>query len=603
MAVIIPGTMTAGSEGAPDLDLNSTTETTSNVNNSNPVLYAAQVKPRVGWPDTIFRYRIKYRDAEGDAPAFAKIYIDNISHTLSLNYSITCFARPDGGLVFEFDTRLPVGDHEYFFRFKDDNGSAFIHWPETQTNKHAAYGPIVRPFDNNTPILSNGSVTPILGDRFNVFNYTITYFDVEADPPTSARVVIDGAPHQLTQAVPPNPDNVKTYFFETELSLGKHYYHFEFAEHQNMHYIRYPSEPNVEFFGPIVVDLLPQLSHGLVTPSIGTTETEFRFSILYEDFDNDVPVQAQVIIDNRSFNLMPDLDGNANGPSAGTGLKLSHSTNLEPGLHHYYYLINSGNYIIRYPSHGHLTGPHVQEIQAVSGMPGSEPDMLETSSENPDTQLTPLSSEAAKKGDEKDQALNADHDALAQRIEILGFGADLTGTKSTNIKVCTIVFKLSCWMPVELVDNCKSWVYIDGIPYQMPMQQTSDKNVIQFTLQKELSSDWHYYHFILKTYDTEIRVPNQRDVPVLNLNILNGAPEYPEYPEEHEEHEEPAYNIHERASENQVLDILQVSVILILIFSAVYILFLKNIITHAEEKDPGHEKKTLNSKVPQRTQQ
>jgi hypothetical protein len=339
---------------------------TVELKNSDPVLSSGTVSPKTGNTNTEFRYKIKYYDADNDPPAIAKVYIDNLPH------SMTQFTSEDPeenngtdhgqdlGIWYEFVTRLTIGQHSFFFKFKDNNGSSVICWPEEDQKDNVIIGPVVNDFENEPPQLGNGSVTPKYGHRLIQFSYTISYYDPEGDIPTIAIVVIDGEPFDLTRAR--IAQNI--YFYETFLPLGEHFFHYEFWDAENEHFVRFPTGEYVEIVGPIVFDLPPALEVDDVTPEVGTPETVFKFSLKYDDPENDWPEIAKVIINNRSFNLSieeipnDNLDSE-NDEDSNQGLLLSYSTRLLTGEYSYYFVIHSGIYILRYPASDYFIGPTV----------------------------------------------------------------------------------------------------------------------------------------------------------------------------------------------------------------------------------------------------
>ena len=85
---------------------------------TSPALAAGTAEPDSGDVTTAFTYRVTYRDPEGDAPAIHTVVIDGATHTMEL--------LPGGdytaGVIFQYQTTLGLGSHEFYFVFDDGHG-------------------------------------------------------------------------------------------------------------------------------------------------------------------------------------------------------------------------------------------------------------------------------------------------------------------------------------------------------------------------------------------------------------------------------------------------------------------------------------------------
>jgi len=98
----------------------------------------------------------------------------------------------------------------------------------------------------------------------------------------------------------------------------------------------------------------PVLKEGMVTPSSGTTDTVFSYSVFYSDIEGDAPTAASVFIDGEDFSI--EL------PSAGDWKQdneLEFSSNLSSGNHLFYFFASDSNDTSRFPKSGTLNGPIV----------------------------------------------------------------------------------------------------------------------------------------------------------------------------------------------------------------------------------------------------
>jgi hypothetical protein len=476
--------------------------------NSAPILLDGSVNPNEGNQDTIFRYLIRYFDVDGDKPALAKVYIDNLPHTMirvekDIPTENDCAGQ---GTWYEFQTRLLVGNHDFYFKFRDNNGSFIERWPEDDEDADIVIeGPAVYSFKNSVPTIGNGSVSPTIGHRLIRFSYTISYFDIDGDLPTIAMVIIDSKAYNLTRAR--IAQNI--YFYETYLPLGEHYFHFIFGDEINDHYVRYPSDKGLEIYGPIVIDIPPLLEAGQITPQSGGQDTIFNFSIIYKDPEADPPKNASVIIDNQSYILVktplePKLtDADVSTPSSDNELLLSYSTHLGVGSHSFYFLIQSGNYLLRYPSSGYLSGPVVK--------PEAEMNPNQTSNSTPDNHKNTTSDEE-NNTDSDPESIPKEYDdgTLPEELDendMILTVINYSVTKLKDPSGTNYFFIVYCQIPEELFKNSQCWLYINGESFLMNPKHNVEKNDTHFVLYIYLSPGEHYYHFLFKVGETMIRYP------------------------------------------------------------------------------------------------
>ena len=101
------------------------------------------IDPNAGFPDhTVFRFKIKYVDIDGDMPAYVKVYIRNQTRGWSrtkLLRTYTSSPDPKKGIVYRWTTTLPAGQYIHRFLTRDDDGWAA--WP--RSGGPYASGPMV----------------------------------------------------------------------------------------------------------------------------------------------------------------------------------------------------------------------------------------------------------------------------------------------------------------------------------------------------------------------------------------------------------------------------------------------------------------------------
>jgi hypothetical protein len=515
-----------------------------NIKNSDPVLSKGSVTPEVGNPNTDFKFTIQYFDANNDPPRIAKIYINNIPHDMTLRTLEEDDEEDDDedDIIYEFIAKLPEGEHEFYFKFQDNNDSSVVRWPDEFGLGDVVTGPIVKPFKNQVPIIGNGTVSPKIGHKLIWYSYTISYYDPENDLPSRAQVIIDGVPFNLTQAR--IAQNI--YFYETYLPLGEHYFHFEFEDQIHNHYLRFPTDDGYEILGPLVYDYPPVLANGNVTPTKGSVNTTFDFSILYLDPENDYPLNASVVIDNSSFELKRinyqtdhnsegtdnDLNSpeeeneNNNNTKYGEILKFSYSTQLSLGEHNFYFLISSGDFLLRYPATGYLSGPVVTEEDDFDPeiIPKNSSDEINNDTNNYSDNENKSSN--SLDDNELDNETSSDSKSDKPSIELDGkiiFNShevrEFEGPMGTEY-----MFIVYCKISPEYLKGSMCWLYLNDNTYLMNQKPDVESNGTKFILNIQLTPGLHSYHFLFKIGDSMIRYPHRGEFrgPTILDTLDNG---------------------------------------------------------------------------------
>ena len=114
-----------------------------------------------------------------------------------------------------------------------------------------------------------------------------------------------------------------------------------------------------EFDNTPYTENAPELSNGKVTPLNGTTITNFVYSVVYTDADNDAPLFVKVNIDDYEYSMNKN-DTNDNNYI--DGCVYTYSKYLAAGNHTYSFIGNDGEFQdVLLPSSGNYTGPYVLE--------------------------------------------------------------------------------------------------------------------------------------------------------------------------------------------------------------------------------------------------
>lgn len=436
----------------------------SSGSNNPPTLSQGSVSPSAGDNNTLFTYKVTYKDLDNDNPVIKKVYIDNQGYTM--NY---ISGNNTTGTVYQYKTKLSVGNHNYYFYFTDgNNGSARL------PSSGSYSGPIVRSSGpNNSPTLSSGSVTPQSGTTSTTFTYQVIYKDADNDPPVVRFVYIDGTPYNMSY-VNGSYTTGAIYQYQTKLNTGNHTYYFYFTDGNGT--ARLPA--NGTYYGPTVTsgssggqNNAPILSNGFVSPASGNISTKFTYQVTYTDQDGDYPIIKYVYIDGRAY-TMSYVSGNYT-----RGAIYQYKTTLAKGNHTYYfYFQDCKNATARLPTNGTYSGPIV-----TSGSSG------------PQNNAPILSN---------------------------GFVSPLTGTTNT-----TFTYQVT-YKDAEGDTPILKYVYIDGKAYSMKYVNGSYKTGATYQYKTKLTFGYHYYCFFFKDGSNSVKLPFNDSYygPMVNRTTPNNKP-------------------------------------------------------------------------------
>ncbi len=193
--------------------VNTTTNTSNSpeVVNKAPTLAGGAVTPSSGTTSTFFNFTVTYADQEGDSPVDYLVYIDGSPHQMTAEG-----ANYVGGVPYYYSTQVAGGNHTYYFNFSDS---------VLRNVTVAAAGPYV----NRAPTLSGQAVDPEFGSNSTLFNFTVTYRDLDGEPPSTYRISLDDVLHDCAQS---SEDYLggAAYYYNTTLDPGTHGYYFTFSD-------------------------------------------------------------------------------------------------------------------------------------------------------------------------------------------------------------------------------------------------------------------------------------------------------------------------------------------------------------------------------------
>jgi len=363
--------------------------------------------PTSGTTSNVYTYNIKYRDAEGDPPAYVKVFIDGTG------YDMTPPPSPNyvTGAVFTYQAgankalELAEGPHTYHFeaqakrgvdaRILYDNGGT-LDDPIDFIGPQINYKPtLTNPDDENDP---NGTVTPTQGSELTVFTYRVRYKDRDGDAPsglrypvpndaqesvTDVQVVIDGVAHDMTRQDSEQFAKGTLYAFSLSglaVSPPVHTFYFRTKDGRDVVETKLKTGPDPVVAGgkaPSLTDLTN--ANVVVTPEAVATEP-FPYVVRYQDQDNTPPASILVHVLNPSGGEL-DVNGDgvpespfALGPDPADprptdyvgGVLYRYDLTTLPvgrGLYAYYYEVTDtdpgGGHSSRSPARGTTPGPTV----------------------------------------------------------------------------------------------------------------------------------------------------------------------------------------------------------------------------------------------------
>jgi hypothetical protein len=245
-----------------------------------PQLLSPKVTPISGFTTEYFNFTVNYLDLDNDAPNEIYVVINGLG---TFNLSAVDLGDTDytDGKMYYVNLSGFVNGTDYSFYFRAQDVKTI--WNQTVTIP----GPIII---NTPPVLSNWILNPLIGKASTAFNYTITYTDLDNQPPDNIVVNISGPSHagswDLIEVDPgdTNYTDGKFYYYNfTGFFNGTYTHHFAANDSQGawMQTIEIPG-PDVEV--TTLVLLFPD-----VTPKLGFITTEFNYTVTYVSLDNQPP--------------------------------------------------------------------------------------------------------------------------------------------------------------------------------------------------------------------------------------------------------------------------------------------------------------------------
>ena len=241
---------------------------------------------------------------------------------------------------------MPVGTHEYHFSVVS---APTVEIVTLRAGTAEFAGPLVTstpPDGNVAPVLAAGSVTPDRGVSNTAFTFEVAYSDADDDPPGAhdgvfgyVRLVFnDGSyPAQRMQPVGAVNSWISPVVYRVvldDLPAGTHLFHFEASDGYRA--VRYPE--TTAYDTAVVINSAPSLASGTVSPPNGTPDTDFTWSVVYIDADNQAPAFMRVLIDGTAH----DMAKITAGSNYASGVTYRWTQNLPLGTHNFLFQASDG---------------------------------------------------------------------------------------------------------------------------------------------------------------------------------------------------------------------------------------------------------------------
>jgi len=226
-----------------------------------PQLSDPTLDPTEGMEGDSFTWTVVYTDPENDAPTTSAVLLQSPLDGSWANQAMTSDDTDytDGALYTLTMALSDTGTYHYRFNFANDAGQT-VHLPEAPDH---FTGPVVTPWVNSQPLLTDPAVTPPSGPPGSSFEFTVLYTDAENDLPTTLSQVSvcppgteDWTAHVMTSTDGDCTDG-SLYSCDVVLAaLGQWRYRYLFINEAGQ-YVSLPADMGAWFDGPTVQETSP----------------------------------------------------------------------------------------------------------------------------------------------------------------------------------------------------------------------------------------------------------------------------------------------------------------------------------------------------------
>ncbi|UCE36268.1 MAG: DUF2341 domain-containing protein [Thermoplasmata archaeon] len=185
--------------------------------NRAPILSAAMVDQNTGYIESWFNFTVTYSDFDNHSQDTITVNITGVGIYDLIEMDLLDVEYTDGKEYYINLSGFDVGQYTFSFTANDSVGQ----WTETG----------VMQFDvvNRAPILSLAQVDPTTGSIDTIFNFTVTYTDLEDHPPDAIILNITGlGVFHMMEANTSDSDYTdgKEYYYNMTLSAANYSFHY-----------------------------------------------------------------------------------------------------------------------------------------------------------------------------------------------------------------------------------------------------------------------------------------------------------------------------------------------------------------------------------------
>ena len=271
--------------------------------------HPSTVTPASGGPGTVFTYDVMYQNST--TPTIHNLVIDGTT-TIPMSFKKTVGKMQE----WEATSQLAPGPHTYTFQFGDGTNS----W-QLPLNNTPFSGPQVMPFTITGIKLTPGNGAQQLGQPVV---FSCIYKSPAGKTPVTAQINIDNNVHAMNATKGTAQTGIHYQYTTSFLTQGTHYFQLQFDDGSGL---RTQQEYSV--------DITPiYLKGSSVTPTSGTTSTNFTFSTVYTG--PDPATQVDVVV-NGTSHPMSLVSGNPT-----SGAMYSATLTLPAGTHDYAFYATDG---------------------------------------------------------------------------------------------------------------------------------------------------------------------------------------------------------------------------------------------------------------------
>ena len=258
--------------------------------------HPSTVTPASGGPGTVFTYDVMYQNSV--TPTVHNLVIDGTT-TIPMSFKKTVGKMQE----WEATSQLAPGPHAYTFQFGDGTNS----W-QLPLNNIPFSGPQVMPFT-----ITGIKVTPSNGAQQvgQPVVFSCIYKSPAGKTPVTAQINIDNNVHVMNAKSGTPAKGINYQYTTSLLTQGTHYFQLQFDDGSGL-------RTQQEY----TVDITPiYLKNSTVTPTSGTTSTNFTFSTVYTG--PDPATQVDVVVDGISHPMSLVSGNPADGATYSATLSLS----------------------------------------------------------------------------------------------------------------------------------------------------------------------------------------------------------------------------------------------------------------------------------------